>query len=132
MCFAGCIANCGDRRAYRLYWRAELLRRAMSSYGPEAKQDYAVRLEGPMSKIFSSLSWKTCLDRARHDVVATSSQSGREPPAGRSAGILVWRDNEEHRDDIERHYLKISLRRGEKSLSPTPTSSPAIVFTRLA
>ncbi len=39
----------------------------MSSYGPEAKQDYAVRLEGPMSKIFSSLSWKTSLDRARHD-----------------------------------------------------------------
>lgn len=28
MCFAGCIANCGDRRAYSLYWRAELLRRA--------------------------------------------------------------------------------------------------------
>lgn len=40
----------------------------MSSYGPEAKQDYAVRLEGSrLSKIFSSLSWKTCLDRARHD-----------------------------------------------------------------
>ncbi len=39
----------------------------MSSYGPEAKQDYAVRLEGRLSKIFSSLSWKTCLDRARHD-----------------------------------------------------------------
>lgn len=37
----------------------------MSSYGPEAKQDYA--LKGRLSKIFSSLSWKTCLDRARHD-----------------------------------------------------------------
>ncbi len=111
MCFAGCIAKFGDRCAYRLYWRAELFRRAYASYGPEAKQDYAVRLEGPIVKIFSSLSWKTCLDRARHDAGATSSQSGREPPAGRSAGIAVWRDNEEHRDDIERHYLKMLLRR---------------------
>ncbi len=36
----------------------------MSSYGPEATR-YA--LKGRLSKIFSSLSWKTCLDRARHD-----------------------------------------------------------------
>ncbi len=41
--------NCGDPRAYRLYSRAESLRRAyVQSYGPEAKQDYAVRLEGPI------------------------------------------------------------------------------------
>ncbi len=73
MCFAGCMQNCGDRRAYRLYWRAELLRQHMSSYGPEAKQDYAVRLEGRLSKIFSSLSWKTCQDKARRTLVATSS-----------------------------------------------------------
>ena len=46
----------------------------MSSYGPEAKQDYAVRLEGPivalkgrLLKISSSLNWKICQDKARPD-----------------------------------------------------------------
>ncbi len=73
MCFAGCIAKLCDRRAYRLYWRAELLRRAYVRYGPEAKQDYAVRLEGPIVEIFSSLSWKTCQDKARRDAGGTSS-----------------------------------------------------------
>lgn len=38
----------------------------MSSYGPEAKQDYAVRLEGPIVEDIL-VNWKTCQDRARHD-----------------------------------------------------------------
>lgn len=38
----------------------------MSSYYPEAKQDYAVRLEGQLSKIFCNLNWKICPDKARH------------------------------------------------------------------
>ncbi len=58
----------GDRRAYRLYWRARI---TPPSICPATVQRlnritrYA--LKGRLSKIFSSLSWKTCLDRARHD-----------------------------------------------------------------
>ena len=80
--------NCGDRRAYRLYWRAELLRRAyvqLRSRRLNRITRYA--LKGRLSKIFSSLSWKTCWTERGTTLVATSSQSGREPPAGRSAGI---------------------------------------------
>lgn len=59
----------------------------MSSYGPEAKQDYAVRLEGPIVEDILQFELETCPTERGTTLVATSSQSGREPPAGRSAGI---------------------------------------------
>lgn len=39
----------------------------MSSYGPEAKQDYAVRLEGADCRRYSQFELENLLDRARHD-----------------------------------------------------------------
>lgn len=39
----------------------------MSSYGQRLNRITRYALKGRLSKIFSSLSWKTCLDRARHD-----------------------------------------------------------------
>jgi cardiolipin synthase len=50
----------------------------MTDYGPEAKQDYAVQVEGPVVQTFCSLSWKIC-PKAPSPLVATTS-----PPAGRS------------------------------------------------
>ncbi len=39
----------------------------MSSYGPEAKQDYAVRLEGPIVEDILQFELENLRDRARHD-----------------------------------------------------------------
>lgn len=82
----------------------------MSDYGPEAKQDYAVRVEGPVVEDILQFElenlpenaqtrrwWK---QRRRHQ-----AEENRTP--GEAQALFVWRDNDDHRDDIERHYLKM-------------------------
>ncbi len=78
-----------------------------SDYGPEAKQDYAVEVKGPVvidiarfvqtamgSKQITRRWWK-----GRSKRISVNAQPG-------SAQVLfVYRDNNEHRDDIEQHYL---------------------------
>ena len=81
----------------------------MTGYGPEAKQDYAVQVEGPVvvdilqfvlenltDKVVPSRRWL----RRRHP-----PEVNRNP--GEAQALFVWRDNHEHRNDIERHYLKM-------------------------
>lgn len=80
----------------------------MSDYGPEAKQDYAVRVEGPVVQdiyhfVLSNLGeervsrwWQ------RHYQLAVENTT-----PGEAQALFVWRDNNDHRDDIERHYLKM-------------------------
>ncbi|VFT30645.1 cardiolipin synthetase [Klebsiella pneumoniae] len=81
----------------------------MSDYGPEAKQDYAVQVEGPVVLDILQFELENLpnSETARRcgDVVATSRRLTR-PPARRRRWF-VWRDNQDHRDDIERHYLKM-------------------------
>ena len=80
----------------------------MSDYGPEAKQDYAIRIEGPVVQdiqlfVLENLPGKEAARRwwrRRH-----RPEENRKP--GEAQALFVWRDNEEHRDDIERHYLKM-------------------------
>ncbi|WP_318378284.1 cardiolipin synthase ClsB [Enterobacter sp.] len=82
----------------------------MSDYGPEAKQDYAVRVEGPVVEDILQFElenlpqnaqtrrwWR---QRRRHQ-----AEENRKP--GEAQALFVWRDNDDHRDDIERHYLKM-------------------------
>lgn len=82
----------------------------MSDYGPEAKQDYAVRVEGPVVLDILQFElenlpqnaqtrrwWR---QRRRH-----LAEENRTP--GEAQALFVWRDNDDHRDDIERHYLKM-------------------------
>lgn len=75
----------------------------LPDYGPEAKQDYAVRIEGPLAADIA--------DYARAALVqGRPRRLGRRParwdpmPAGDGGGRLVVRDNHEHRTDIERYY----------------------------
>ncbi|ARP94152.1 cardiolipin synthase ClsB [Bordetella genomosp. 13] len=72
--------------------------------GPQAKQDYAVEIRG---KLASDIA------RYARAALATPTRwpSGRRhvPPVGRcrvkeGTAALVVRDNDRHRDDIERHY----------------------------
>lgn len=80
----------------------------MSDYGPEAKQDYAIRVEGPVVQdilLFelANLPGKEAARRwwKRHH----RPEENRFP--GEAQALFVWRDNNEHRTDIERHYLKM-------------------------
>lgn len=65
-------------------------------------------LKGRLLKISSSLNWKICRNKARPDA-GGDVITKRKKIASREKRrlLLVWRDNEEHRDDIERHYLKM-------------------------
>ena len=80
----------------------------MSDYGPEAKQDYAVRVEGPvvadiLKFVLENLPGQSAVRRwwRRHHRAIDNHRPGE------AQALFVWRDNEEHRDDIERHYLKM-------------------------
>ncbi|QMM52146.1 cardiolipin synthase ClsB [Enterobacter sp. RHB15-C17] len=80
----------------------------MSDYGPEAKQDYAVKVEGPVVQdilLFEleNLPGQSAVRRwwKRHHRPEENHQPGE------AQALFIWRDNDEHRDDIERHYLKM-------------------------
>jgi cardiolipin synthase len=80
----------------------------MTDYGPEAKQDYAVRVEGPVvldvvQFELENLPGNEALRRWWKR--RTRAEENRTP--GEAQALFVWRDNGEHRDDIERHYLKM-------------------------
>lgn len=81
----------------------------MINYGPEAKQDYAVKVEGPVvddiyQYVTSALPghdnpkrwWGRRRQRAHENLAPGEAQA-----------LFVWRDNNKHRDDIERYYLKM-------------------------
>lgn len=73
----------------------------LPDYGPEAKQDYAVRVDGPLAADIA--------DHARAALGADPPRRRRPAPleampAGDGGGRLVVRDNHAHRTDIERYY----------------------------
>lgn len=80
-----------------------------SSYGKQAKQDYAVEVKGPIVE-----------DITRYVQLAINSkqeprrwwgQRSHRPTKNTRPGnaqvLFVWRDNDEHRDDIEQHYIEM-------------------------
>lgn len=80
-----------------------------SSYGPQAKQDYTLEVKGPIVE-----------DIARYVQHAMNSEQvtrrwwghrGHRPARNSAPGdaqvLFVWRDNDEHRDDIEQHYIEM-------------------------
>jgi cardiolipin synthase len=87
----------------------------LTDYGPAAKQDYSVEAEGPIV---------AHIRRFMHAAIAQGRPAARwfhrrypdepEPPsaAGSAHALFVWRDNERHKNDIERQYrLAIRLAR---------------------
>jgi cardiolipin synthase len=85
-------------------------------YGPEAKQDYAVEAEGPIvtrieAFMREALSGNRPGRRWYQRRPAPTAVSSH-PVAGNAEAMFVWRDNREHKTDIERHYrLAIRLAR---------------------
>ena len=86
----------------------------LDDFGPEAKQDYAVEAHGPIvheihrfiHQQLAPVIWRPrWWPQRRH-------RADREAPAeaeGSAEAILVTRDNNEHVNDIERHY-RVALR----------------------
>ncbi|WP_239952627.1 cardiolipin synthase ClsB [Pantoea sp. Z09] len=78
-----------------------------TSYGPEAKQDYAVEVKGP---IVADIT-RYVREAMGSEAVTRRWWGGRsQRPAvnatpGNAQVLFVYRDNDEHRDDIEKHYL---------------------------
>lgn len=80
----------------------------MSNYGPEAKQDYSVKVEGPVVEdiyqyVISNLPDQS--NKRRWWRRRNPAQDNLKP--GEAQALFVWRDNNQHRDDIERYYLKM-------------------------
>ena len=80
----------------------------LADYGPEAKQDYAVEVEGPIvahihSFALAAVAGETPKRRWFHRR-APWPQPASLPPVGDARALFVWRDNQQHKDDIERQY----------------------------
>lgn len=76
----------------------------LSDYGPEAKQDYAVQVEGPVVAQLHHAA-RRLIEPAAHDPGRPLAPA--PPPQPCTEGVeatLVTRDNHRHRDDIERFY----------------------------
>jgi cardiolipin synthase len=97
----------------------------LADYGPQAKQDYSVEIEGPIvtvihefvhkalaagqrnaAKSFAGQLRERIADRAQQ---LTQGWRADPAPAGGASAIFVTRDNRKHTTDIERHY-RIAIR----------------------
>jgi cardiolipin synthase len=94
----------------------------LADYGPEAKQDYAVEIEGPIVEdihrfardaIASALAGprRRWWQRGARDAVPAAPQ----PVGGDAAALFVTRDNVENRDAIEHHY-RLALRAARREV----------------
>lgn len=71
------------------------------SYGPNAKQDYAVEVRGPVVDDVR----RTCLKLLGEKPPEHSGEL--QPAVGHVKALLAVRDNIRHKRDIERHYLRV-------------------------
>jgi cardiolipin synthase len=80
----------------------------VADYGPEAKQDYAVQVRGPIVAQMHHFTREAVLERADRKRPRQAGILGR-PHAGTAHAMFVTRDNHLHTNDIERHY-RVALR----------------------
>ncbi|RKJ96813.1 cardiolipin synthase ClsB [Alicycliphilus denitrificans] len=78
----------------------------VADFGPEAKQDYAVEVRGPIVAEMHRFVRAAVLPPEKHRLLQRASAP---PPAGPADALFVTRDNHRHTSDIERHY-RIALR----------------------
>lgn len=83
----------------------------LTNYGPEAKQDYAVAIRGPVVSdiqqfVIDNLPESTRTRRWRWRRYRAQDQN----QAGEAQALFIWRDNNHHPDDIERYYLRMLAR----------------------
>ena len=86
----------------------------VADFGPEAKQDYAVAVRGPIVAQMHHFTRENVLGRPtrwQHWQQVARRQAGvlGRPYAGTAHALFVTRDNNNHTNDIERHY-RVALR----------------------
>lgn len=81
----------------------------MIDYGPQAKQDYSVEVCGPIVDDIVAYTREHAANtqRPRYWWSRRRTTLPQDETEGNAQALFVWRDNHEHRDDIERHYLKM-------------------------
>ena len=96
----------------------------LADYGPEAKQDYAVEIHGPLVAEIHRFCHQALAEGLRHQRERRQWWRWRKhmraapeqlPPAGEAEALFVVRDNRRHMDDIERHY-RIAIRAAKKRI----------------
>jgi cardiolipin synthase A/B len=93
----------------------------LADFGPEAKQDYAVEIHGPLVAeihrfTHAALAQGQRYQRQRqwwHRRRRLRASPEQQPREGSAAAMFVVRDNGDHRSDIERHY-RIAIRMARK------------------
>jgi len=89
----------------------------LADYGPEAKQDYAVEIRGPLVAEIHRFTHAALAQGQRYQRIRQwwrrrkhlRTTPDAKPAAGGAAAMFVVRDNTEHMSDIERHY-RIAVR----------------------
>ncbi len=81
----------------------------LREYGPEGKQDYSVEVMGPVVEDMRELMEEALQSperqsRRRRFWWRSPALKTFPPGTGKARALLVVRDNQEHRDDIERYY----------------------------
>ena len=93
----------------------------LADFGPEAKQDYAVEIHGPLAAEIHRFTHASLVQGQRYQRQRRwwrwrkhlRSSPDSLPRAGNAAAMFVVRDNTEHMSDIERHY-RIGVRAARK------------------
>jgi cardiolipin synthase len=89
----------------------------LADFGPQAKQDYAVEIRGPLVAEIHRFTHAALAQGLRYQRVRRWWRSRRRlrahpqdlPHVGRAAAMFVVRDNGEHRSDIE-HQYRVAIR----------------------
>ncbi|MCD0504135.1 cardiolipin synthase ClsB [Bordetella petrii] len=85
----------------------------LAEFGPSAKQDYAVELQGPIVEDIRRFAYNAVHRRRKRRWPARRGplQGG----AGQGAALFVTRDNDRHSTDIERYY-RAGFRTAQKDI----------------
>ncbi len=77
----------------------------LADFGPQAKQDYAVQVRGPIVGEIHRYALRVVEPPRRRRWWSRRTHAAVDPPrAGEAEAMFVVRDNHKHHTDIERHY----------------------------
>jgi cardiolipin synthase A/B len=79
----------------------------LGDFGPQAKQDYAASVRGPIVAQLRRFALNEIDARTR--LQQPAKVTAPPPPAGRAETLFVTRDNRAHHNAIERHY-RVAIR----------------------
>ena len=92
----------------------------LADFGPQAKQDYSVRIEGPVVNEIRTFARNAIAvpddgQRRWYQRRPHLHRDAPQPEPGTASALFVTRDNQSHRTDIERHY-RAAIRSARKDV----------------